>query len=196
MLRLRPAVVFIDLALPALGGIAGVPAIQRLHPPVRIVLLARAPTERQALLALAAGARGYCSTDIDPGLIRRADEVVERGEIWIGRQVIPLLLRRLTALADVEERDPSGPLPYLGARERQIALLVGAGANNRDIAAKLAITEATVKAHLTSVFRKLKVPNRLRLALVVTQHAGRDHQAPRHRRAPGLRPVAAPGAEG
>src|SRR5262249_27055597 len=57
----------------------------------------------------------------------------------------------------------------LGPRERQIATLVGAGASNKEIARQLSISEATVKAHLTSVFRKLKVPDRLRLALSITQ---------------------------
>jgi DNA-binding NarL/FixJ family response regulator len=56
---------------------------------------------------------------------------------------------------------------FLAPREREIALLVGSGANNREIAERLSITESTVKAHLTSVFRKLDVPDRLRLALVV-----------------------------
>ena len=56
---------------------------------------------------------------------------------------------------------------FLAPRERQIALLVGSGANNKEIAERLGISESTVKAHLTSVFRKLGVPDRLRLALLV-----------------------------
>lgn len=187
MLRLRPGIVFIDLALPGLGGLAGVPAIQRLDPTVRLVLLTRRPSERQALGALVAGARGYCSRDIEPALIRRAVEVVERGEIWIGRQVVPVLLRRLTALSGRNGQGATAvdaePLPYLAPREREIALLVGKGANNKEIASELAISEATVKAHLTSVFRKLKVANRLHLALVVTQHGGSSRSLARRRRA-------------
>ena len=73
---------------------------------------------------------------------------------------------------------------FLAPREREIALLVGSGANNREIAERLSITESTVKAHLTSVFRKLDVPDRLRLALFV-----RRQRAPTAaRRAPSRAP--------
>ena len=131
--------------------------------PRRIVLLASSPSERQAVFALVAGARGYCDRGIAPSLVRKAAEVVQRGEIWIGRHVVPHLVRRITSLTPAKpgrrgragacRRDSTSCAP----REREIALLVGAGANNREIATRLSITESTVKAHLTSVFRKLDV---------------------------------------
>jgi DNA-binding NarL/FixJ family response regulator len=173
MTEVRPSVVFLDLALPGLGGLGDVPAIQRLNPAAKIILLARAANESQAVFALVAGARGYCGRNIGPSLIGKAAEVVQRGEIWIARGVIPLLLKKLTALTqgrpDAEGRAEESPLAALGPRERQIAELVGIGANNKEIATRLHITEATVKAHLTSVFRKLNVSDRLRLALFVTE---------------------------
>lgn len=178
MLTSRPAVVFLDLALPGLSGLDGVPDIQRLNPRARLVLLASSPSERQAVFALVAGARGYCDRNIPPSLVKKAVEVVQRGEIWIGRHVVPHLLRRITSLTPAgPDAGLGGRLPrrfdFLAPRERQIALLVGSGANNRQIAGRLSISESTVKAHLTSVFRKLDVADRLRLALFV-----------RHQRAP------------
>jgi two-component system, NarL family, nitrate/nitrite response regulator NarL len=172
MLANRPAVVFLDLALPGLSGLDGVPDIQRLNPGARLVLLASSPSERQAVFALVAGARGYCDRNIAPSQLKKAVEVVQRGEIWIGRHVVPHLLRRITSLTPAgPDAGPGGRLArrfeFLAPREREIALLVGSGANNREIAERLSITESTVKAHLTSVFRKLDVPDRLRLALVV-----------------------------
>lgn len=171
LVDLEPAVVFLDLALPSLSGVEDVPVLQRLCPAARIVVLAPAPSERQAVFALVAGARGYCQRTIPAALVRKAAEVVQRGEIWIGRDVVPHLLRRIASLTE-RPPAPARPLPtrfdFLAPRERQIALLVGAGANNKAIATRLSITEATVKAHLTSVFRKLNVSDRLRLALVVT----------------------------
>ena len=189
MLTSRPAVVFLDLALPGLSGLDGVPDIQRLNPGTRLVLLASAPSERQAVFALVAGARGYCDRNIDPSQVKKAVEVVQRGEIWIGRHVVPHLLRRITSLTPAgPDAGPGGRLPrrfdFLAPREREIALLVGSGANNREIAERLSITESTVKAHLTSVFRKLDVPDRLRLALFV-----RRQRAPAvARRAPSRAP--------
>jgi DNA-binding NarL/FixJ family response regulator len=186
---LQPAVVFLDLALPGLGGVGGVPAIQRLSPAARIVLLTGAPAEKQAVLGLLAGARGYCDRRLGPVLVRKAVDVVQGGEIWIERRVIPHLLRKVKALGRRDHgTDPPGPvgplLRLLGARELEIARLVGAGASNKEIAAQLSITEATVKAHLTSIFRKLRVTDRLRLALFVAEQEGgsrrgRDGRPPR-----------------
>jgi two-component system, NarL family, nitrate/nitrite response regulator NarL len=172
MLTSRPAVVLLDLALPGLGGLDGVPDIQRLNPAARLVLLASSPSGRQGVFALVAGARGYCDRNITPLLVKKVVEVVQRGEIWIGRDVVPHLLRRITSLTPAgADAGPGGRWPrwfdFLAPRERQIALLVGSGANNKEIARRLSISESTVKAHLTSVFRKLDVPDRLRLALFV-----------------------------
>jgi two-component system NarL family response regulator len=192
MLASRPTVVFLDLALRGLSGLDGVPDIQRLNPRARLVLLASSPSERQAVFALAAGARGYCDRNIAPALVKKAVEVVQRGEIWIGRQVVPHLLRRITSLTPARpDAGPAARLPrrfdFLAPRERQIALLVGSGANNKEIARRLNISESTVKAHLTSVFRKLDVPDRLRLALFVR----RRRAARVARRAPSSAPRAA-----
>jgi len=181
--RLRPSVVFLDLALPELGGLGSVPAVHRLNPSAKIVLLAGAPNGRQAVFALVAGAQGYCSRSIGPSLIRKATEVVQGGEIWVGRQVVRHLLKHLTSLTKGRQGDAAAPSPtrfaFLAPRESEIALLVGVGANNKEIAARLSITEATVKAHLTSIFRKLRVSDRLRLALFVTQHRAGPPRAAR-----------------
>ena len=189
MLTSRPTVVFLDLALRGLSGLDAVPDIQRLNPRARLVLLASSPSAQQAVFAVAAGARGYCDRNIPPALVKKAVEVVQRGEIWIGRHVVPHLLRRITSPAPAR---PDGGLAtrlprsfdFLAPRERQIALLVGSGANNREIARRLNISESTVKAHLTSVFRKLDVPDRLRLALFVR----RRRAATVARRAPSRAP--------
>jgi len=191
----RATVVFLDLALPGLSGLDGVPDIQRLNAAARIVVLASAPSERQAVLALVAGARGYCDRRIAPSLVSKAAEVVQGGEIWIGRHVVPHLLRKITSLSPIPvAAAPGRGLPtrfeFLGPREREIALLVGGGANNREIAGRLRITESTVKAHLTSVFRKLNVSDRLRLALLMSGQ--RQRLARGVRRSPPRRVTASP----
>jgi DNA-binding NarL/FixJ family response regulator len=177
IVQLKPGVVFLDLALPGMGGLGGVPAIQRLHPDARVVVLASTPNERQAVFALVAGARGYCDRNISSSLIRKAAEVVQSGEIWIARGVVQFLLKRLSSLTKPDGAPPAeesaNVFDPLAPRERQIAQLVASGANNKDIASRLRITEATVKAHLTSVFRKLNVSDRLRLALLVSAHKSR-----------------------
>lgn len=171
----RPVAVLLDLHLPDLGGVFGVAAIQRLRPEARIVLLTNRPDEREGIAALKAGARGYCDRDTDPALLAKALDVVQKGEIWVGRKLIPHLIEELTALT---ERQPAGPdddldsrLDRITAREREIAQLLSAGASNKEIARKLSVTERTVKAHLTAIFRKLGISGRLQLALFMLEHS-------------------------
>ena len=174
MLTTPRVVVFLDLALRGLNGLDGVSDLHKVNPGARIVLLASAPSDREAVFALASGARGYCDRNIAPALVSKAAEVVQEGEIWIGRRVVQHLLWRITSLARTcpvagsARRQSLRRFEFLGPRERQIALLVGTGANNKEIARVLGITESTVKGYLSSTFRKLGVSDRFRLALFVT----------------------------
>ena len=171
----RPVALLLDLDLPELGGIGGVAAIQRLRATTRIVLLTHRPDEREGITALKAGARGYCDRDIDPGLLTKALAVVQQGEVWVGRKLIPHLLEELTALTERQQQDSppdiDSRLDRITAREREIAQLLSAGASNKEIAQKLNVTERTVKAHLTAIFRKLGISGRLQLALFVLEHS-------------------------
>ena len=174
MANLKPAVLLLDLALPGLGGVEGVPAIQRLSPLTSVMLLTSTPNDREGLSALKSGARGYTSLDMEPMLLRKAVSVVLKGEIWVARNVYAPLLEELTSLT--ERRHKEFPpnldtrLDRLTPREREIAQLIGGGASNKEIAGRLNITEATVKAHLTAIFRKLGLSDRLGLALFVTEY--------------------------
>lgn len=176
---LRPGVLLLDLALPKLGGAGGLSAVRRLSRPTKVVLLTRSPDEEEAILALKEGARGYCHTDIPSTLLKKAIEMVEKGEIWIGRNIIPPLLGELVSLTErrrkVSLAKSGWRLGRLTPRQREIADLIGRGASNKEIAGKLQVTEAAVKAHLTAIFRKLGLSDRLRLALFVTDRMDRSH---------------------
>jgi DNA-binding NarL/FixJ family response regulator len=175
MTNRRPAAMLLDLHLPELGGIDGVAALQRLRPTTRIVLLTSRPDEREGIAALKAGARGYCDRDIDPGLLAKALDVVQKGEIWVGRKLIPHLLEELALLTEQQQKDVPPELDRrldrITPRERQIVQLLSAGASNKEIAKKLNVTERTVKAHLTAIFKKLGISGRLQLALFVLEHS-------------------------
>jgi two-component system nitrate/nitrite response regulator NarL len=174
MMRRRPSILFLDLDLPQLGGVEGVSGLRRLSPSTNIILLANSPNDREAIGALKTGVKGYCNMDINPILLMKAVEVVQKGEIWVGRKVIPGLLEELTSITERRQKDSPLQLNVhfdsLTPRERQIANLVGDGANNKEIGNRLKITERTVKAHLSAAFRKLKIQHRLRLALLVAEH--------------------------
>jgi DNA-binding NarL/FixJ family response regulator len=100
-------------------------------------------------------------------------KAVLKGEIWVARNLIPHLVKELNGAAASEEK----ALPklftdfsHLRPREREIAQMIGAGGSNKEIANRLKITEATVKAHLTSIFRTFGFSSRVRLALLVERN--------------------------
>jgi two-component system nitrate/nitrite response regulator NarL len=171
----RPVALLLDLHLPDLDGVGGVAALQRLRPPTKIVLLTSRPDEKEGIAALKAGVRGYCDREIAPVLLGKALDVVQKGEIWVGRKLIPHLLEELTALTEQQQKESPAELDSrldrITPREREIVHLLSAGASNKEIAKRLTVTERTVKAHLTAVFRKLGISGRLQLALFVLEHS-------------------------
>jgi two-component system NarL family response regulator len=170
-----PAVVLLDLDLPHLGGMAGVPGLRALQPATKIVVLASHPDEKEGLVALKMGAQGYCDRAIAPALLGKALEAVRNGEVWVGRKLTLHLLEELSALTErlggerASSADIDRRLERLTPRERAIVAELGAGASNKEIARKFAVTERTVKAHLTAVFRKLGIFGRLQVALFVLE---------------------------
>jgi DNA-binding NarL/FixJ family response regulator len=164
-----PDILLLDLDLPSLTGVADVQSFHALGRGSWIVVLSKSPNEWEGLSALKAGARGYCGKDIDPLLLRKVVDRVHEGEIWAGRRLIPRLMEEYASRPDDRrpraEGQPDGRLDILTHREQEIARLVGAGASNKDIASQLSIGEGTVKAHLTSTFRKLGLADRLGLGL-------------------------------
>ena len=172
----KPVLALLDLDLPDLGSVAGVARAQRLQPSARLVLLTGAPDEREGIDALKVGARGYCDRDIEPILLAKAVDVVLKGEVWVGRKLIPHLLEELAAAADQQRAESAARdhrLERVTPRERQIVELLSAGASNKEIAKRLSVTERTVKAHLTAIFRKLGISGRLQLALFALEHSRR-----------------------
>jgi two-component system nitrate/nitrite response regulator NarL len=142
-------------------------------PFTRVMVFRDLPEDDDGLAMLRAGAAGYCNTYMNPPLLRMAVEIVRRGEIWAGQS----LIRRLVSAVAGAAATPPAPagLEGLTAREREIALLVASGASNKRIAGQLDITERTVKAHMSSLFRKTGARDRLQLALRI--NAARNGQA-------------------
>lgn len=132
----------------------------------RVVVLSNIPNDDEALAALGAGAQGYCNAYADPGVLKEIAEVTRRGGLWVGETLLSRLLSGLSQrLVERPVDHANGPFSRLTKREREIARRVTLGASNKEIARELKIAERTVKAHLTVVFEKLGVRDRLQLAL-------------------------------
>ena len=131
-----------------------------------VVVMVGKPDETESFTMLKAGAQGYCHVKAAPEQLREIALVVEHGGLWMP----PALMQRFLAVSTrvLPPAEPQGPeLNDLTARELMVAEQVARGASNREIAEALNITERTVKAHLSAVFDKLDVRDRVQLALTM-----------------------------
>jgi len=119
------------------------------------------------------GAHGFLADNISPALLVKAVHSVSKGEVWVPRKLITRLISELAkgAVSSERRKDPATreSMSRLTPRELEVAQMVHSGGNNKLIARELAISERTVKAHLSAIFRKLNIENRLHLALFFNQ---------------------------
>lgn len=146
---LKPDVVLMDLRMPKLDGVSAIRRIRALGLPARVLVLTTFDTESEVLPAIEAGATGYLLKDAPIAELKRAVEASARGESVLAPSVATRLMGRV--------RNPES---VLSDREREILQLVAGGGSNRDAAAQLFISEATVKTHLLHIYAKLGVNDR------------------------------------
>jgi DNA-binding NarL/FixJ family response regulator len=149
----RPDVVLTDLRLPEPSGGALIRLLLERVPTARVLVLTTHDTDSDVLPAVEAGAIGYLLKDAPREELFRAVRAAARGEAVLSPSVAAVLLARVR---------PGRPAPTtrLSAREREILALVAEGRTNRETAAALFISEATVKTHLLHIYAKLEVPDR------------------------------------
>lgn len=168
--------VVIDYTAPGYGGDASLKQLKHLNPALKVLLAGPRLSPQKELAALAAGALGCCGPDLAEEQVRRILSIVEDGGVWISNVALPQLLQRLRSRSTPAAEQAATASPPVAAglaglthREREIAHMVASGDSNKIIARKLNITDRTVKAHLTTVFQKLNVHDRLQLALYVSK---------------------------
>jgi len=162
--ELRPDILLIDLATQRAFGAQALQQIALAHPGLRTILLLTAAADRQQIIdALQLGVRGVVMKNASPKTFIKSIRMVMAGEYWIPRGNIADLVRVLHGTPDPRQRQKT---LNLTPRELEIVLAVAGGYTNRDIAQRFSISEDTVKHHLTSIFDKWGVANRLELALL------------------------------
>jgi DNA-binding NarL/FixJ family response regulator len=148
--------------------------VLRAAPGCPVVVLSNLPNDAEGYAALQAGASGYASSLINAEILGQIATVVANGGIWVGRDLKSRLLDAFKPLmADAAESDN---LESLSPRQREVAVAVATGASNKEVARALAITERTVKAHLSSIFEHLGVRDRVQLALIVNRREPQQGQ--------------------
>lgn len=127
-----------------------------------IIVMANNPTSQQAMQALAAGARGYIHALLPATTLQQVETVVMNHGLWVGSELLAQVAgAAFNALGGESSRIDQ--LSELTERERMVALSVANGRTNKEVARELDITERTVKAHMSSIFQKLDVRDRLQL---------------------------------
>jgi two-component system nitrate/nitrite response regulator NarL len=168
--QLKPDILLLDLNMPRVPGLEALAELARSATPVHTVLLTAAVERAQIVEALQLGARGIVLKESATQMLLKSIRSVMAGQYWVGRESVSDLvatLRDLMAPAPAEARKKTFGLT---PRELEIVSTIVAGYTNKDIAQKFSISEQTVKHHLTNVFDKLGVSNRLELALFAVNH--------------------------
>ncbi len=136
---------------------------------VRIIVLDNAPNHETSIKALSAGVVGYAHAYSPPEVLAEIKAVVTHGGLWLGQQLLQRLIETTTKLTGNNPAHVDKLLKLLTKREREVALQAAKGLSNKEIARQLDITERTVKAHLAASFERLKVKDRLQLALLLNK---------------------------
>jgi two-component system, NarL family, response regulator YdfI len=166
--ELKPDVILMDLQMPRLDGLAAIEQIRAQQPDSAIVILTTYNEDERMIRGLRAGARGYLLKDTDRETLLNAIRAAARGETLLK----PDIMARVLAHADAAPAPASARAPVtteLTERERQVLRLIVRGAQNKEIASQLNITERTVKAHLASIFNRLGVNSRTEAAAVAVR---------------------------
>ncbi|NYH45952.1 DNA-binding NarL/FixJ family response regulator [Micromonospora jinlongensis] len=161
--RLRPDVVLIDIRMPVLDGLAATGQIVT-STDARVIILTTFDLDEYVYGALRAGASGFLVKDTEPAELIHAVRVVARGDALIA----PAITRRLIAefAARVRHPDPGPRLSVLTEREREVLTLVAAGLSNDEIAARLVLSPATAKTHVSRIMTKAQVRDRAQLVIL------------------------------
>jgi DNA-binding NarL/FixJ family response regulator len=163
---LRPDVLLLDLAMPRVPGMEVLRELAHQEVAVRTILLTAAIQPFAVTSALQLGARGIVLKASPPEMLLKSIRSVCEGQFWVGSEPVTTFARTGQA--------SSGGFG-LTSREIEIISAIKEGSSNREIASKLAISEETVKRHLSNIYAKLGVSSRLELAVLASgQHLGFD----------------------
>ena len=168
----KPAILLLDSDVIRHRGIRQVTSLVQASSATRVIYFTDDSDDYEAIAVLKSGAAGYCLKELTAASLKKVIEAVKRGEIWAERRLLSLFIKGSLSAKSTK------PLPSvtfvnrvpLSPRERDIATMIGTGQQNKSISTCLSISEKTVKAHLTSIFKKLGVSSRTQLALCVRKN--------------------------
>lgn len=159
----QPAVVLLDIDLGHENALDFMPELIEAHPGIRVLVVTGLRDIEAHRRAARLGAAGVVLKEHAAEVLLKAIRKIHQGELWLDRSMMGSLLREMTQGPSIDE--DAAKISALTPREREVISLVGEGLKNRDIGTRLFISETTVTHHLSSVFSKLDVSDRLELVI-------------------------------
>lgn len=160
---LLPDIVLLDISMPGWNGLVTAERIATACPATAIVMLTVSDDQDKLLAAFKAGARAYVLKGVAAHELARVVRAAAAGDAYVSPSLASEMLVSLS-----RGRAPD-PLQELTAREREILMLIGTGLTNREIGARLALTEKTIKHYVTNILQKLQVRSRVEAALIASR---------------------------
>jgi DNA-binding NarL/FixJ family response regulator len=172
--RLRPDVALMDVRMPGMDGVQATAAITAATADTRVLVLTTFDLDEYAFAALRAGASGFLLKDVPPAELAGAIRAVAAGDAVVSPRITRRLLDRISLhtpeSAAAGDGSPAVVLGALTDREREVFGEVARGLSNAEIAARLHLSEATVKTHITRVLAKLGLRDRVQLVIFAYEH--------------------------
>lgn len=160
--------VFVDLNMPDANGLSDLALLKKTHPQVPVVVVSAHEEPEVIRACINHNSSGYIIKSSDPNAIREAILEILEGNTYVPPHV------DLTSPPEPSESDVSSLINTLTPSQLKVFIEMGKGKLNKQIAYDLEITEATVKAHITTVFKKLHINNRTQAVLVAQEHRAKD----------------------
>jgi DNA-binding NarL/FixJ family response regulator len=168
--QLKPHILLLDLSLPKLSGLEVLGRLGKLGLQTRTIMLTAEIEREQVVEALQLGVRGIVLKHSALQLLLKSIRCVNEGQYWVGQESVSDLIHALRQMKPSQSAGGGGRNFGLSSREMEVIALIVAGYTNQDLARKLGISENTAKHHLTNIFDKLGVSNRLELVLYAVDH--------------------------
>jgi len=157
----QPDVILMDILMPELNGIEATRTIIQASPHIGVIMLTMFEDDESIFSAMRAGARGYILKGADQDDVLRAIRAVDRGEALFG----PSIASRLMDFFNTQASEPPQAFPELTEREHEILALIAQGVSNHDIAQQLNISLKTVRNHVSNIYNKMQVTDRVQAVL-------------------------------